>query len=176
MRASGRAACQAQACASHWATIGGDDRIRMKRTVAYIIDRAAGGALVDHPHMQRHHSRFVEVSAGNAGLVGDHEDVPSGFVRGADRLARARCPLEAIARADPAMVDIDHAVPVEKECAPTQNARNLLLRSGQIVFRDIGVRRIRSGATGDSARTAPPSAVSRPRRRGQCRPWLGRHA
>ncbi len=34
----------------------------------------------------------------------------------------------------------------------------------------------RSRATGDSARAAPAGAVPRPRRGGQRRPWLGRHA
>ena len=90
---------------------------------AYVIDGAARVTHgLGHAGVQGGEGRLIVEAAGDAGLVGDDEDVPSGFGRGADCGDGAIDPLPAIMRADPAMVVIDGAVPVEEQRGPVELA------------------------------------------------------
>src|ERR1700735_3280948 len=67
--------------------------------------------------------------------------MPARLGRRTDRLARTGGPLEAVTRADPAMIHIDHTVAVQKQRPPVQQAGNLLLRTREIL-RDANVAEV----------------------------------
>ncbi len=113
--ASGRGSCRARACASPISCdrprparrggTGNSERRRCARP-ARRVRRAS-----------RHRARDIvlgEQAARDAGLVRDDEDEIAGLVEPADRGGRARHPAKALARADIAVVVVDHAVAVEK--------------------------------------------------------------
>ena len=71
------------------------------------------------------HRRLVVVAAGDAGLVGNDEDMPAGLGGVTDRIARAVDPLEAVARADIAVIDVEHAVAVQEQALCGATARGI---------------------------------------------------
>ena len=105
----------------------------MERAIAEIVDRPAGlQCLVLHPGMQCLNRRLVIEAACDPGLVRHDKDVPAPQMRRSDRRLRAGYPIEPLARADPAMVDVANAVSVEEQRAPGQMPRQLVLGASQV--------------------------------------------
>ena len=77
--------------------------------------------------------RLVEVAASDAGLIGDDENMPSGLGRVADRVPSAVDPLEAVSRADIAVIDVEDAVAVKEQGSALQQRRDFGLRAGEIL-------------------------------------------
>jgi len=143
------------------------------------VDRVEPGPLRreigPHPFVQPLHRRQVEVSAGDARLVGDHRRGYARLVQPANRAPRAGNPLEALDRPDIAVIDIQHGRRGRRSPPPVWIWS---LRSWHPGYcsasrrpTPVGTPRQRSGPR--LIRPSPPSAPSKPRSRDFGR-WSGR--
>ena len=115
------------------AAVGLERGVWVGGAVAEVVDRAAAGAnLVDHPGGKTGELGFVVVAAGDAGLVGDDEDVPAGVGGGAHGVDGAGDEYESFLMADPAVIDVDDAVAVEEEGAAMEAGGELGLGAFEV--------------------------------------------
>jgi len=106
----------------------------MEGAKPHIIDRAARRQrLIQHPRTEGGEIGLGIQTAADAGLVGDDEDVPAGSGCGAERVECPGYELEPRPVADPAMVMVQHAVPVQKESAAVQQRGQCGAGAGELI-------------------------------------------
>ena len=85
-----------------------------------VIERVDMGAFrpqgILHVGMELAHGRFLVVAAGDAGLVGDDDHVIAGLIEQPHGFWRACDPFKLFGPVGIAVVDIEHAVAIEKRC------------------------------------------------------------
>ncbi len=120
-------------------TVLGDAPLRVAGAIAPIVDRGAGGGqLLRHPAVEGSDRLLTIEPLGDAGLVGDDEQVIAHIVHELHRLLRSRNPLDLIRRVDVAVVDVEDAVAIEKDRRAAALLRHEFGRGGE-AFRDADV-------------------------------------
>jgi hypothetical protein len=87
----------------------------MVRTPAFIVDGATEASRrVRYPGQQRANVILGVMSPGYTGLIGHHENMPTGKRRSRNGVQRTWSPVEAFLCADIAMIEIQNPVAVQK--------------------------------------------------------------
>ncbi len=101
--------------ASAYRRIAGDAALRVMRAIIKGIDmRAAFGQRFLHMGVQALNVGLLVKATGDAGLIGDHNRQMSRLIEHTHGLGRTGNPFELFRPADIAVVDIEHAVTIEK--------------------------------------------------------------
>jgi hypothetical protein len=100
--------------------------------------------MILHVGVEQIHCRFLVKPAGNAGLIGDDEDVVAGVIEQTHGHWRSGRPFEIIDPVNITAVDIENAVAIEKCCGTNLSGGKIKSRRIKIL-RDSDIDKITTG-------------------------------